>query len=60
MDLPIGELFILGFRDPLIPGWLQDFARSFGLGGVILFDYDCTDKKYERNVFDSAQLEELC
>ncbi|MBI5312020.1 MAG: glycoside hydrolase family 3 protein [Methylocystis sp.] len=60
MDLPIGELFILGFRDPLIPGWLQDFARSFGLGGVILFDYDCTDQKYERNVYSPAQLDELC
>ncbi|ULO25269.1 glycoside hydrolase family 3 N-terminal domain-containing protein [Methylocystis sp. SB2] len=60
MDLPIGELFILGFRDPLIPGWLQDFARNFGLGGVILFDYDCTDQKYERNVFGPAQLQELC
>ncbi|HEY8125490.1 MAG TPA: glycoside hydrolase family 3 N-terminal domain-containing protein [Methylocystis sp.] len=50
----------MGFRDPLIPAWLQDFARNFGLGGVILFDYDCTDQRYERNVFSPAQLEELC
>ncbi|MBI3275303.1 MAG: glycoside hydrolase family 3 protein [Methylocystis sp.] len=60
MDLRIGELFMLGFRGPQIPAWMHDFARAFGLGGVILFDYDCIDKKYERNVFNPAQVKELC
>ncbi|MGJ0507769.1 MAG: glycoside hydrolase family 3 N-terminal domain-containing protein [Methylocystis sp.] len=60
MDLPIGELFVLGFRDPQTPGWLHDFANTFGLGGTILFDYDCIDQKYERNVYSPAQLEKLC
>lgn len=60
MDLPIGELFILGFRDPQAPRWLHEFARAFGLGGAILFDYDCIDRKYGRNVYGPAQLEELC
>lgn len=55
-----GEMFLLGFRGPHAPAWMRDFAREFGLGGVILFDYDCIDKKYERNVFGPAQVKELC
>ncbi|WP_166142201.1 glycoside hydrolase family 3 protein [Methylosinus sp. RM1] len=58
--IPIGELFLLGFRTPHVPPWLRDFARDYGLGGVILFDYDCTDRKYERNIFDPAQVKALC
>jgi beta-N-acetylhexosaminidase len=60
MDVPIGELFLLGFRGPQIPRWLRDFAAEFGLGGVILFDYDCIDAKFARNIFSPAQVEELC
>jgi beta-N-acetylhexosaminidase len=60
MSLQIGELFMLGFRGPQIPGWMHDFAREFGLGGVILFDYDCIDQKYVRNVFNPAQVKGLC
>lgn len=60
MSLPVGELFLLGFRGPQVPEWMRDFARAFGLGGVVLFDYDCIDKTYERNVFDPAQVKELC
>lgn len=56
----IGELFMLGFRGPTVPAWMKDFAREFGLGGVLLFDYDVLDKKYERNVFSVAQVKELC
>ena len=55
MSLQIGELFMLGFRGPQIPRWMHDFAREFGLGGVILFDYDCIDQKYVRNIFNPAQ-----
>ena len=58
--LNIGEMFMLGFRGPKVPAWMKDFAREFGFGGVILFDYDCLDKKYERNVFSPAQVKELC
>jgi beta-N-acetylhexosaminidase len=60
MELQIGELFMLGFRSPQIPGWMRGFAREFGLGGVILFDYDCIDKKYERNIFSPTQVKQLC
>lgn len=60
MRLPVGELFLLGFRGPQIPEWMRDFAREFGLGGVLLFDYDCIDKTYERNIFGPAQVKELC
>src|SRR5215831_17105182 len=60
MELQIGELFMLGFRGPQIPGWMHDFAHEFGLGGVILFDYDCIDKQYERNIFNRPQVTQLC
>ncbi|MGA6996164.1 MAG: glycoside hydrolase family 3 protein, partial [Pseudolabrys sp.] len=30
------------------------------MGGVILFDYDVTIKKYERNIFDKTQVKKLC
>lgn len=58
--LPVGELFLLGFRGARIPPWMRDFAHEFGLGGVILFDYDCIDRKYERNIFDPTQVKALC
>ena len=60
MELQVGELFMLGFRGPRIPEWMHDFAREFGLGGVILFDYDCIDGKYDRNIFNRAQVTQLC
>lgn len=60
MTHKIGEMFVLGFRTPEIPEWLHSFASKFGLGGVILFDYDVTIKKYERNIFDKAQVKKLC
>ena len=60
MTHKIGEMFMLGFRTPEIPEWLHSFASEFGLGGVILFDYDVTTKKYERNIFDKAQVKKLC
>lgn len=60
MRSAVGEMFLLGFRGPRPPAWLHDFAGEFGLGGVILFDYDCIDQKYERNVFGPTQMKELC
>jgi beta-N-acetylhexosaminidase len=56
MDLPIGGIH-LGFRDPLMPGWLQDFARNFGGRGHSFRLPTMPDQKYERNVFGPAQLE---
>ncbi|MDH4246214.1 MAG: glycoside hydrolase family 3 protein [Deltaproteobacteria bacterium] len=58
--LPIGELFVLGFRGYAVPRWLENFAARFGLGGVILFDYDVQTRLYERNVRDPAQVKALC
>lgn len=60
MRLQVGELFLLGFRGAHVPAWLREFARDFGLGGALLFDYDCIDRTYQRNIFDPAQLKELC
>jgi beta-N-acetylhexosaminidase len=56
----IGELMILGFRGPRVPDWLRGFSQRFGLGGVILFDYDLQSKLYDRNVHSPAQVTELC
>lgn len=57
---PIGELFILGFRGFFVPQWLSDFAGRYGLGGVVLFDYDVALQRYERNVISPGQLRSLC
>ena len=56
----IGELFMLGFRGTHVPDWLREFSRRFGLGGVILFDYDWATRQYDRNVHSPAQVAELC
>lgn len=55
-----GEFFILGFRGYSVPGWIQDFEREYGLGGVILFDYDCSQRKYENNIESREQVRALC
>lgn len=56
----IGNVFILGFRGPQLPSWLIRFASRFGLGGVILFDYDVKTGTYENNILDRVQLTTLC
>jgi beta-N-acetylhexosaminidase len=58
--LRAGERFVLGFKGQRVPEWLADFARRFGLGGVILFDYDATAKRYGNNVTSPEQVRELC
>lgn len=60
MSTKVGEFFMLGFRGTKIPSWLVEFEKSFGLGGVILFDYNCQTKTYDNNVQSPAQLKELC
>ena len=56
----IGELFMLGFQGPTVPGWLREFATRFGLGGVILFDYDYQAKTYDNNIQSPEQVRKLC
>jgi beta-N-acetylhexosaminidase len=58
--MQIGELFILGFFGKTIPAWLQEFAGSYGLGGVILFDYSCQTQKYDNNIETPEQVRRLC
>lgn len=58
--LPVGELFILGFRGLSLPGWLRSFALRFGLGGVILFDVDLRSGSKTRNIVSPEQLRLLC
>jgi beta-N-acetylhexosaminidase len=56
----VGEVLVLGFRGTRVPDWLRDFERRFGLGGVILFDYDVNSRVYGRNVQSPAQVKALC
>ncbi|MDH5753219.1 MAG: glycoside hydrolase family 3 protein [Deltaproteobacteria bacterium] len=60
MTFPVGELLILGFRGCSPPSWLEEFAAAFGLGGVILFDYDAKSGEYGRNVESPRQVARLC
>jgi len=56
----IGDFLILGFHGPVVPKWLTDFQSKWGLGGVILFDYDFQSKNYENNIQSPEQLRVLC
>ncbi len=56
----IGELFMLGFHGTRVPDWLRTFSQRFGLGGVILFDYDWHTRTYDRNIRSPSQVAELC
>lgn len=58
--MPIGELFILGFYGKMLPSWLKEFARRYGLGGVILFDYSCQTREYDNNIETPEQVQRLC
>lgn len=58
--MSIGELFILGFYGKTLPAWLKEFARHYGLGGVILFDYSCQTREYDNNIESPEQVQRLC
>jgi len=58
--LQVGDCFLLGFRGTAIPPWLRTFAETYGLGGVILFDFNCQTKTYDNNIHDPEQVRELC
>ena len=49
-----------GFNGTVVPAWLAEFETRFGLGGVILFDYDVQKKKYENNIISPTQVASLC
>jgi beta-N-acetylhexosaminidase len=58
--MQIGELFILGFFGKSVPMWLKEFARRYGLGGAILFDYSCRTQQYDNNIESPEQVQRLC
>jgi len=58
--LEIGQCFLLGFRGAEIPHWIKQFADIYGLGGVILFDFNCQTKTYDNNIHDPEQVRQLC
>lgn len=43
-----------------IPDWVAAFASRHGLGGIILFDYDCQTGKYDNNIESPEQVRDLC
>lgn len=53
-------MFVLGCRGSSPPKWIKEFAHKYGLGGIILFDYDFRTKSYDRNVIDPIQLRKFC
>ena len=55
-----GELFIVGFKGAVIPPWVRRFESRYGLGGIILFDYDATADRYGNNVVSPGQVAALC
>lgn len=55
----IGKRFVFGFDGFALPEWLKAFEQRFGLGGVILFDYDLKKKSYKRNIESKQQLQQL-
>ena len=56
----VGELFMLGFRGTSLPAWVREFEAEYGLGGIILFDYDVPSATRGRNVESPTQLASLC
>lgn len=58
--LRVGEVFLVGFRGLRPPAWLAEFDAEFGLGGVLLFDYDVQSRSPGRNITSPTQLRELC
>ena len=51
---------MLGFNGLQLPEWLRQFEARFGLGGVILFDYDLSTQCHGRNVQSPEQVRQLC
>ncbi|BCA53961.1 Beta-N-acetylglucosaminidase [Nitrospira sp. KM1] len=58
--IDVGQCFLLGFRGLDIPDWLRTFAASYGLGGVILFDFNCQTRTYQNNIDSPDQVRALC
>ncbi len=57
----IGQMIMVGFRGLTLSDnqALQKQIKEGRIGGVILFDYDLLNKKYQRNIQSKSQLEKL-
>ncbi|MDP2951150.1 MAG: beta-N-acetylhexosaminidase [bacterium] len=57
----IGQMIMVGFRGLALTDNqpLQKQIKEGGVGGVILFDYDLLNKKYQRNIQSKSQLKKL-
>jgi len=61
LDQKIGQMLLVGFRGSELHGpepIVRDLVR-YGLGGVVLFDYDVLLKSYGRNLVSPKQLSAL-
>jgi len=61
IDKKIGQLLIVGFRgfNANKNSRIVKDIKEYGLGGVILFDYDVVLKEYRRNIKNKNQLKNL-
>lgn len=57
----IDQMLMVGFRgESVLPGSdIDRILKETSIGGVILFDYDTPTKRYQRNIANSLQLQEL-
>jgi beta-N-acetylhexosaminidase len=57
----LAQLFIVGFEGTewSTQSALHKFIQQFGLGGVILFDYNMTTKNHDKNIISPEQVRAL-
>lgn len=57
----IGEMLLVGFRGTKASGsHIVRDIKEYGIGGVILFEYDAPTGRHHRNVESPRQLKQLC
>ncbi len=58
----IGQMLLVGFRGTVLAdtSHIVRDIRDYGIGGVILFEYDAPSHSRPRNIVSPAQLRQLC
>lgn len=62
IEKKIGQMILVGFRGYEIKDsdWIAQQIKNGELGGVILYDYDVENKKFDRNIKSPDQVKRLC
>lgn len=50
-----GRLLVLGFDGVEVPAWLENFAKTHGLGGIILFAKNCPDAQAVKSLCEKIK-----